>query len=74
MTFGTVRLYLEATIAVAIMILLGIISGLATIALTGAVELAFPVAAVAFVVAGVVLMLHLWRMNRTPIPPAAPPT
>lgn len=69
----THRLYLEATMAVAIMALLGLISGLATIALTGAVQLAFPVAAVAFVLAGVVLTVRLWRMTRTPISPAAPP-
>jgi hypothetical protein len=69
----TLRLYLEATMAVAVMVLLGIIFGLATIALTGDAQLASLVAGVAFVLAGVVLGARLWRMNRTPIPPAAPP-
>ena len=69
----TVRLYLEATVAVAIMAMLGIISGFATVALTGDGRLAFFVAAVAFVLTAIMLTVRLWRMTRMPTASAEPP-
>ena len=68
----TVRLYLEATLAVAVMAMLGIISGFATVALTGDGRLAFFVAAVAFVLTAIVLTVRLWHMTRTPTASAEP--
>jgi hypothetical protein len=70
----TVRLYVEATVAVAIMAMFAIISGFAAAGLTGDRQLALLVAAVAFVLAGIALTVRLWRMTRTPIPPAELPT
>ena len=70
----TVRLYFKATVAVAIMAVFAIISGFASAGLTGDRRLAFLVAAVAFVLTGIVLTVHLWRMTRTPIPPPEAPT
>ena len=55
------------------MAMLGIISGLATVALTGDGRLAFFVAAVAFVLTAIVLTVRLCRMNRTLIASAEPP-
>jgi len=70
----TVRHYFEATVAVAIMAMLAIISGFASAGLTGDRRLAFLVAAVAFVLTGIVLTARLWHMTRTPVPPPEPPT
>ena len=71
----TVRLYFEEAVAVAVMAMFAIISGFASAGLTGDRRLAFHVAAVAFVLTGIVLMtVRLWRMTRTPIPPPEPPT
>ena len=70
----TVRLYFEATLAVAIMAMLAIVSGFAAAGLTGDRRLAFLVAAVAFVLTGIALTVRLWRMTRTPITPPETPT
>ena len=70
----TVRLYFEATVEVAIMAMFAIISGFVSAGLTGDRRLAFLVAAVAFVLTGIVLTVRLWHMTRTPIPPPEPPT
>ncbi len=70
----TLRLYFEATVAVAIMAMLAIISGLTAAGLTGDRQLALLVAAVAFVLTGILLTVRLWRMTRTPIPPPEAPT
>jgi hypothetical protein len=70
----TIRLYFEATVAVAIMAMFAIISGLTSAALTGDRRLSFLVAGVAFVLTGIALTVRLWRMTRTPIPPPEPPT
>jgi hypothetical protein len=68
-----VHLYLEGTATAAIMAMLGVISGLATLALSGDQRLALLAAAVAFALTGIVLTVRLWRMTRTPAPPAEPP-
>lgn len=70
----TVRLYFEATVAVAIMAMLAIISGFAAAGLTGDRRLAFLVPAAAFLLTGIVLTVRLWRMTRAPIPPLETPT
>jgi hypothetical protein len=55
------------------MAMLGIISGFATVALTGDGRLAFFVAAVAFVLTAIMLTVRLWRMTRMPTASAEPP-
>lgn len=67
------RLYLEGTAAAAIMALLGVISGVVTLAFSDDQRLALLVAAVAFTLAGFVLTVRLWRMTRAPAPSAEPP-
>lgn len=69
----TVRIYIEATVAVATMATLGVVSGFAAFALTGDRTLAFGVAAAAFLLTGIVLTVRQWRLTRTPPPPAEPP-
>ena len=69
----SVHLYLEGTVAAAIMAMLGVISGMATLALSGDQRLAILVAALAFMLSGIVLTARLWRMTRAPAPPAEPP-
>jgi len=68
----TTHLYLAGAGAAAIMAMAGITSGLAAFALTGDGRLALLTASVAFVLAGIALMVRLWRMTRTPISPAKP--
>jgi hypothetical protein len=68
-----VHLYLEGTVAAAIMTTLGVISGMAMLALSGDQRLAVLAAAVAFMLTGIVLTVRLWRMTRAPAPPAEPP-
>jgi hypothetical protein len=68
-----VHLYLEGTVTAAIMAMLGVISGVATLALSGDQRLALLAAAGAFALTGVVLTVRLWRMTRAPAPPAEPP-
>jgi hypothetical protein len=67
------RLYLEGTAAAAIMALLGVMSGVVTLALSDDQRLAILVAAVAFTLTGFVLTVRLWRMTRALAAPAAPP-
>jgi hypothetical protein len=68
-----VHLYLEGTAAAVIMAALGVISGLAALALTGDQRLALLVAAVAFTLTGIILTVRLWRMTRAPAAPTEPP-
>jgi hypothetical protein len=72
-TLETVHLYLEGTVAAAIMAILGVVSGVAVLALSGDQRLSLLAAAVAFMLAGIVLTVRLWRMTRAPAPPAVPP-
>lgn len=69
-----VHLYLEGTATAAIMAMLSVISGLATLAWIGDWRLSLLAAAVAFTLTGIVLMVRLWRITRAPAPPAEPPT
>jgi hypothetical protein len=70
---GSVHLYLEGTVTAAIMTTLGVISGMATLALSGDQRLAILVAALAFMLSGIVMTVRLWRVTRAPAPPAEPP-
>ena len=67
------HLYLEGTVAAAIMAMLGVISGVAMLALSADQRLALIAAAVAFMLTGIVLTARLWRMTRATAPPAEPP-
>jgi hypothetical protein len=68
-----VHLYFEGTAAAITMAALGVISGLATLALTGDQRLALLLAAAAFMLTGIVLMVRLWRMTQAPARPTEPP-
>lgn len=59
--------------AAVVMVALGAISGLATLALAGDQRLALLVAGVAFMLTGIVLTVRLWRMTQAPAPPSEPP-
>ena len=72
LVIDTVQRYIDATIAVAIMATLGIISGFVAAALTGDRMLAFLTAGAAFALTGLVLMVRVWRMTRRPVLPADP--
>ncbi|MFZ1105593.1 MAG: hypothetical protein WAN86_22505 [Hyphomicrobiaceae bacterium] len=69
----TAYLYFEGTAAAVIMAALGVISGLATLALADDPRLALLVAAVAFTLTGIILTVRLWRMTRAPAPSSEPP-
>ena len=66
----TVRLYYDAVIAVALMAVVAIICGFVAAVITGGSPPNFPVAAIAFVLAGAVIFFRLWRNSQ---PPALPP-
>ena len=69
---NTVRLYFDATVAVAIMATLGVISGFVAAGLTGDRILALLVAGAVFVLTGAVLMVRLWRTMHKPALPLDP--
>jgi hypothetical protein len=66
---GTVRLYIEGTLAVAIMATLAVISGFGAAAITGDRTLVMATTAVVFVLTGLVLAFRLWRMAKEPALP-----
>lgn len=67
-----VRRYVDAALAVAIMGMLGIISGFVVAGLTGDRSAAFLAAIAAFAIAGVVLLVRAWRLTRRPALPSDP--
>jgi hypothetical protein len=67
-------LYLEGTATAVILAMIGAISGLVTLVVSGDQRLALAIAATAFMLAGIVLTVRLWHMTRPPAPPAEPPT
>ena len=69
---NTVRLYLDAVLAVAIMAAFGVISGFAAAAITGDRAIVVVATAAVFVATGVVLAVRLWRMTRKPLAPIDP--
>ncbi len=66
---GTVRLYIEGTLAVAIMATLAVISAFAAAAITGDRTLVMATAVLVFFLTGLVLVLRLRRMARAPALP-----
>jgi hypothetical protein len=67
--FDTARLYLDATLAFAIMAALGVISGFAAAAITGDRATVIVTIAAVFVLTGAVLVFRLWRMIKRPALP-----
>ena len=64
----TIRHYLDATLAVAIMAGLGIIAGFAAGAISGDRILVAATTLSVFALTGVVLIVRLWRLTRKPEP------
>ena len=65
---STARVYLDATVALAIMATLGVIAGFVAIAATGDRMLAFSATVAVFILAGIVALVRLWRSTRNPAP------
>ncbi len=61
---STIRLYVDASYAVAIMALVGIISGSLTAATTGNTPLSLLVAVAMFALTGAFLTIRLWWVTR----------
>jgi hypothetical protein len=73
---STIRLYVDASYAIAIMAIAGIIAGFATAGITGDTGRSLQIALGIFALTGVALTVRLWRVTRKPsLPPvdAAPP-
>ena len=62
---GTLRLYYDAVIAVALMAVVAIICGLIAAVITGDTPPSFPVATIAFVLICAFISLRLWSKSRT---------
>ena len=72
----TLRLYIDASYAIAVMAGVGIISGFATAGITGDTERSVQVALAMFALTGALLTVRLWRLTRKPAlhpPDALPP-
>jgi hypothetical protein len=65
----TFRLYFNALVAVALMIVVAIVCGFIASVIIGDSPPNFPVAGSAFVVTGLILFLRLWRTSRQPALP-----
>jgi hypothetical protein len=65
---STVQLYLGATVAVAIMTVLGFASGVIAVALTGDLKFALPSAGAVFILTGAGLIFRLWRITQPVLP------
>ena len=61
---STVRLYVDASYATAVMALVGIAAGFATAGITGDTERSLQVALAMFALTGVLLAVRLWRITR----------
>jgi hypothetical protein len=70
---NTIRLYIDASYAVAIMACVGIVSGFATAGLTGNTERSLQVALGMFALTGAVLTVRLWWVMRKTSPAVALP-
>lgn len=68
---GTIRLYYDAVIAVALMTVFAVVCGFVAAVITGGSPPNFPVAAIAFLLTGAILVFRLWRNSR---PSALPPS
>ena len=69
---STARVYFDATVALAIMATFGVIAGFVAIAATGDRMLALSATLAAFVLAGIVAVIRLWRSMREPMRPTKP--
>lgn len=58
------RLYMDASYALAVMAFVGIVSGFATAVITGNTERGVQVALAMFAVTGALLTVRLWRLTR----------
>ena len=65
---STVQVYIEATIAVALMVTIGIITGFIAAGVTEDRVFGFSAGFVMIAVSGAVLFIRLWRMTRKPLP------
>jgi FtsH-binding integral membrane protein len=65
----TVQVYVEATIAIAIMITLGIITGFVAAGVTGDRMFSFGAGFIMLAVSGALLVIRLWHMTRMPLVP-----
>ena len=61
---GTLRLFFDASYAIALMAFVGIVSGFATAAMTGDTQRSLQVAIAMFAVTGALLTVRLWRVTR----------
>ncbi len=61
---NTIRLYVDASYAVAIMAVAGILAGFATAGITGNTQRSLQVALAMFALAGAFLAVRLWRVTR----------
>jgi len=67
----TIRLYFDALIAVATMVVVAVVCGFIASVIIGDSPPNFPVAGIAFVITGLVLFVRLWRSSRQPaLPPS----
>ena len=70
---STFRLYFDASYAIAVMAVAGIVAGFATAGITGDSERGLQVALAAFALTGTILTVRLWRITRkTALSPVAP--
>ena len=70
--FDTIRLYIDAVVALITMAILGGIAGLIAAAVTGDRTHAAIASTAVFVLTGAVLMIRLWRVTHKPIAPLDP--
>jgi hypothetical protein len=69
----TIRLYFDATLAVAIMVTLGVIAGFVAAALTDDRALILATVVIVFGLTGAALLVRLWLMLHRPAAPQDPP-
>jgi hypothetical protein len=70
---GTLRLFFDASYAIALMAFVGIVAGFATAGITGDTQRSLHAAIGMFVVTGALLTVRLWRMTRrSGLPPVDP--
>jgi hypothetical protein len=69
----TIRLYIDATLAVAIMVTLSVISGFIATAVTDDRTLILSTIAAVFALTGAGLLLRLWLVTQKPLAPRGPP-
>jgi protein-S-isoprenylcysteine O-methyltransferase Ste14 len=67
----TIRLYYDTVVAIALMAVFAIVCGFVAAVITGGSPPNFTVAGIAFLLAGAVWFLRLWRNSQTSgVPPA----